>query len=134
MRVCVSNPSSPVSHEHIPIHKAYNILHVSLCVIKKDESHTCLHSNNSSYQERTELYGSLTVSGVIALFMHFSLFFPSFHSLFPLFADHVIGHLIAICLPHGFIATDLITPSQLVPLLVSMFVLEMKHGLCAVRL
>ena len=44
-------------------------------------------------------------------------------SFFSLFPDHVIDHLIAMCLPHGFIVTDPIAPSQLVPLLVSMFVL-----------
>ena len=99
------------------------------------------------------------VSGMIAPFTHFSLFFPLFCSLphiplsqpvtslfilifhplpractcdiqparrisfFSLFSDHVIDHLIAMCLPHGFVVTDPIAPSQLVPLLISMFVL-----------
>ena len=113
----------------------------------------------------------LLLSGTIAPFTHFSLFFPLFRSLahiplsqpvtslfilifhplpractrdtqparrvsfFPLFLDHVIDHLIATHLPHGFIVTDPIAPSQLVPLLVSMFVLcwkpNMVRVLCA---
>ena len=47
-------------------------------------------------------------------------------SFFSLFPDHVIDHLIAMCLPHGFIVTDPIAPSQSVILLVSMFVLCWK--------
>ena len=57
-----------------------------------------------------------------------------FHSS-PLFFDHVIDHLIAMCLPHGFAVTDPIAPSQSVLLLVSMFVLcwkpNMVRALCA---
>ena len=56
-------------------------------------------------------------------------------SFFSLFPDHVIDHLITMCLPHGFIVTDPIAPSQSVLLLVSMFVLcwkpNMVHALCA---
>ena len=88
--------------------------------------------------------GSIPPVRTIALFTHFSLFFPFFcplthillsrpvmilsilifhplpHactcdiqparqvSFFSLFSDHVINHLIAMCLPHGFIVTDLI--------------------------
>ena len=55
-------------------------------------------------------------------------------SFFFLFPDHVIDHLIAMCLPHGFIVTDPIAPSQSVPLLVSMFVLCWKpNTVCAQR-
>ena len=54
--------------------------------------------------------------------------FLSFH----LFSDHVIDHLIAMCLPHGFVVTDPIAPSQSAPLLVSMFVLCWKpNTVCA---
>ena len=56
-------------------------------------------------------------------------------SFLPLFSDHVIDHLIAMCLPHGFVVTDPIAPSQSEPLLVSMFVLCWKpnivRALCA---
>ena len=56
-------------------------------------------------------------------------------SSFFLSSDHVIDHLIAMCLPHGSIVTDPIAPSQLVLLLVSMFVLcwkpNMVHAQCA---
>ena len=56
-------------------------------------------------------------------------------SSFSLFSDHVIDHLIAVCLPHGFVGTDPIAPSQSVLLLVSMFVLcwkpNMVRALCA---
>ena len=56
----------------------------------------------------------------------------SFLSSFP---DHVTAHLIAMCLPHGFVVTDPIAPSQSVLLLVSMFVLcwkpNMVRALCA---
>ena len=56
-------------------------------------------------------------------------------SFFSLFPDHVIDHLIAMCLPHGFVVTDPIAPSQSVLLLVSMFVLcwkpNMVRTLCA---
>ena len=45
---------------------------------------------------------------------------------FPYFPDHVINHLIAMCLPHSFVVTDPIAPSQSVSLLVSMFVLCWK--------
>ena len=59
-------------------------------------------------------------------------------SFFSLFSDHVIDHLIAMCLPHGFVVTDPIAPSQLVPLLVSMFVLcwkpNMVHVQCALNM
>ena len=54
---------------------------------------------------------------------------------FFLFPNQVIDYLIAMCLPHGFIVTDPIAPGQLVPLLVSMFVLcwkpNMVHVQCA---
>ena len=53
-------------------------------------------------------------------------------SFFSLFSDHVIDHLITMCLSYGFIVTDLIAPSQLVPFLVSMFVLCWKPNMvCA---
>ena len=57
-------------------------------------------------------------------------------SFFSSFSDHVIDHLIAMCLPHGLVVTDPIAPSQSV-LLFGFHVcplLETKHGLCAVRL
>ena len=93
----------------------------------------------NTLSSRTEgQMGRLGLSGTIALFTHFSLFFPLFRSLthiplsrpvtsqfilifhplpracthdiqparrvsfFSLFPDHVIDHLIAMCLPHGF--------------------------------
>ena len=41
---------------------------------------------------------------------------PARHvSFFSLFPDHVIDHLITMCLPHGFVVTDPIAPSQSVP-------------------
>ena len=52
---------------------------------------------------------------------------------FLLFFDHVIDHLIAMCLPHGFIVTDPIAPSQSVLLLVSMFVLCWKPNMVRAR-
>ena len=56
-------------------------------------------------------------------------------SFFSLFSNHVIDHLITMCLPHGFVVTDPIAPSQSVLLLVSMFVLcwkpNMACALCA---
>ena len=114
-------------------------------------------SSNSSFR--------YSLSGMIAPFTHFSLFFPLFRSLthiplsrpvtslfilifhplpracthniqparrvsfFSLFSDHVIDHLIAMCLPHGFVVTDPIAPSQPVLLLVSMFVLCWKPNM-----
>ena len=57
-------------------------------------------------------------------------------SSFPLFPDHVINHLIAMCLPHGFVVTDPIAP-QPIGAFVGFHVcplLETKHGPCAVRL
>ena len=124
-----------------------------------------VHSMPPVHWTRTVL-----LSGTIAPFTHFSLFFPSFRSLthiplsrpvtslfilifhplphactrdiqptrcislFSLLFDHVINHLIAMCLPHGFVVTDPIAPSQSVLLLVSMFVLcwkpNMVHALC----
>ena len=50
-------------------------------------------------------------------------------SFFSLFPDHVIDHLIAMCLPHGFIVTDPIASSQSAPLLVSMFALCWKPNM-----
>ena len=56
-------------------------------------------------------------------------------SFFSLFPDRVINHLSAMCSPRGFVVTDLITPSQSVLLLVSMFVLcwrpNMVRAQCA---
>ena len=117
---------------------------------------------------RRNLQIKQSLSGTIALFTHFSLFFPLFRSLthiplsqpvtslfilifhplphactrdiqparhvsfFSLFSDHVIDHLITMCLPHGFVVTDLVAPSQLVLLLVSMFILCWKPNMvCA---
>ena len=45
-------------------------------------------------------------------------------SFFSSFPHHVINHLIAMCLPHGFVVTDPIACSQSVLLLISIF------GLC----
>ena len=53
-------------------------------------------------------------------------------SFFSLFSDHVIDHLIAMRLPHGFVVTDPIAPSQSVSLLVSMFVLCWKPNMVRV--
>ena len=123
------------------------------------------------HKRKTTCTTAIGVSGTIAPFMHFSLFFPLFRSLthiplsrpvtslfilifhplphactrdiqparrvsfFLLFPDHVIDHLIAMCLPHGFLVTDPIAPSQSVLLLVSVFVFcrkpNMVRALCA---
>ena len=130
--------------------------------------HTILHHlglKNGFWSEALAIITHIincALSGTIAPFTHFSLFFPLFCSLthiplsqpvmslfilifhpllcactcdiqpargvsfFPLFPDHVINHLITMCLPHGFVVTDPIAPSQSVPLLVSMFVLCWK--------
>ena len=129
------------------------------------------HSDNDPLAPIVPHFEVPSLSGTIALFTHFSLFFPLFRSLthiplsqpvtslfilifhplpractcdiqparrvsfLSLFSDHVIDHLIAMCLPHGFVVTDPIAPSQSVPLLVSMFVLcwksNMVHAQCA---
>ena len=54
-------------------------------------------------------------------------------SFFSLFTDRVIDNLITMCLPHGFVVTDPIAPSQSVPLLVSMFVLCWKPNTVRVQ-